>query len=262
MRIIVNADDFGWDGDTVRATIDAFEAGALTSATIMPGMPASESAIEYALTRPQFSFGVHLTFVRYDAERALSPASDIPHLVDRRGRLRAPNVIRFLALTGRIRIEEVERETDRQIRVLRDAGVPVSHVDSHAHVHKLAPFRRAMSRVLARLRIHRIRTVQNVFTRPSYFRPTYWLGSYWARDLRNGFFTTDHFFMPNSEAEWIDPVLGMNLDGTLEVGLHPGYEECWRDRERLAGLRLVAEARARGHRLVTWNDLADRKPGA
>ena len=41
MRIIINADDFGMDEDTVRATIECLEAGALTGATIMPNMPAT-----------------------------------------------------------------------------------------------------------------------------------------------------------------------------------------------------------------------------
>ena len=46
LQLIVNADDFGQSDDTVDATIECFEAGALTSATLMPGMPASERALD------------------------------------------------------------------------------------------------------------------------------------------------------------------------------------------------------------------------
>ena len=45
----------------MRATIECFEAGALTSATIMPGMPSTDEALAFARTRPDLSFGVHLT---------------------------------------------------------------------------------------------------------------------------------------------------------------------------------------------------------
>ena len=77
MLVVVNADDFGSSSDTVRATIECFEAGALTSATIMPGMPATDEALAYARSRPDLSFGVHLTLTGDGEER---PA------VDRRAR--------------------------------------------------------------------------------------------------------------------------------------------------------------------------------
>ena len=41
MRLVLNADDFGYSDDTVEATIECFACGALTSATIMPAMPAA-----------------------------------------------------------------------------------------------------------------------------------------------------------------------------------------------------------------------------
>jgi predicted glycoside hydrolase/deacetylase ChbG (UPF0249 family) len=61
LQLIVNADDFGQSDETVEATIECFESGALTSASVMPGMPATERAVEFARTRPELGFGVHLT---------------------------------------------------------------------------------------------------------------------------------------------------------------------------------------------------------
>ena len=48
VRIVVNADDFGASAETVAATIQCFEHGALTSATIMPTMPAADEALAFA----------------------------------------------------------------------------------------------------------------------------------------------------------------------------------------------------------------------
>ena len=45
---------------------------------------------------------------------------------------------------------------------------------------------------------------------------------------------------------------------TLEVGLHPGYEEEWRDRERRSLAPFVEEVRRQGHELVSWNAIAGR----
>lgn len=48
MRVILHADDFGYDKDTLEATIDCFERGALSSASIMVNCEASEKAFSYA----------------------------------------------------------------------------------------------------------------------------------------------------------------------------------------------------------------------
>src|SRR5436190_2722497 len=104
MRIITNADDFGQDDDTVAATIECFERGALTSATIMPKMPATQRAIEYARSHAQFSFGVHLTFVRENERTPESPicaGGEIPALVDPDGRFPDSDKVRWQALFGR-----------------------------------------------------------------------------------------------------------------------------------------------------------------
>ena len=62
--LIVNADDFGWDVDTVASTINLFEARAISSATIMVGRLATESAIEYAVrSQNRFSIGLHFNIV-------------------------------------------------------------------------------------------------------------------------------------------------------------------------------------------------------
>src|SRR3954452_2358023 len=145
MRIITNADDFGQNADTVVATIDCFQRGALTSASIMPRMPATAQAIDFARANPQFSFGVHLTFVREtDAtpEAPLSPPVDVPDLVDPAdGRFAASDTIRWRALLNRVSVEQIAREVTAQLAFVRDQGITLSHVDSHGHLHKFKPFR-------------------------------------------------------------------------------------------------------------------------
>src|SRR5262245_66423492 len=101
MRIVLHADDFGASADTVRATIECFEAGALTSASIMPAMPATAEAVEFATTHPGLDVGVHLTFVGEGDERPLSQPDEIPGLVDESGRFLATRTIRLRSLARR-----------------------------------------------------------------------------------------------------------------------------------------------------------------
>ncbi|HJQ74852.1 MAG TPA: ChbG/HpnK family deacetylase, partial [Gaiellaceae bacterium] len=77
LQLILNADDFGLSEDTVAATIECVEAGGLTSATIMPGMPATEDAIAFALRHPELGFGVHLTVTGEHGLRPLAGAETV-----------------------------------------------------------------------------------------------------------------------------------------------------------------------------------------
>ena len=112
MRIVLTADDFGLDADTVRATIACFEAGQLTSASLMPGMPAFDEAVAFATAHPEFSYGVHLTFVGGGDERSSAPPAEIPALVDEHGRFPATAPGRVKALLHRLPQDQIEREVE------------------------------------------------------------------------------------------------------------------------------------------------------
>jgi len=258
MRIILHADDFGTSADTVQATIECFEQGVLTSASIMPGMPATVEATEFARAHPELDFGVHLTFVGDESERPLSRPEEIPALVGAGGRFRATRRLRVRSLAHRLPVEQIEHEALRQIEAVRDAGVEISHVDSHRHMHKLPSFRQALERVLPRLGIRRVRAVQNVFLKRPLGSPTYWLGRGWQRRLSRSFVTTEHFYMPTGlDTAWERPLLALagRLGGTtMEVGVHPGFDG-WRDGERSSLVAFAALARDDGHELITWKDV-------
>ncbi len=259
MRIVLHADDFGASPDTVRATIECFEQGALTSASIMPAMPATGEAVAFARAHPELDMGVHLTFVGDGDERPLSQPDEIPGLVDDRGRFLPTRSMRLRALAGRLPVDQIERELVAQVDAVREQGVEISHVDSHRHLHKLPSFREALVRALPPLGIRRVRAVQDVFLRKPLRSPTYWLGPRWQRGLTKAFSTTDHMYMPTSAGDegWEQALAAIvrGLDGeTLEVGVHPGYGD-WRDGERVSVLAFAAIARADGHEFVSWREL-------
>jgi predicted glycoside hydrolase/deacetylase ChbG (UPF0249 family) len=252
--IVVNADDFGAAPDVTDEIIECFEEGLITSTSIMVGMPDSDRALAYAQDHPQYSYGVHLRLVGEGDERPCSEASLVPALVDSGGRLRSADVGRARALLGRTPDDQIEREVLAQIRIVQERGIDVSHVDSHRHVHKLAPFRRALAQTLPRVGVDRVRNVQNLFLRRPFEHPTYWLGSYWRRAIVDCFRTTDYFYMPTTahDARWEELGGHLSRDGSLEVAVHPGRNDDWR-RDELRGLRPFVDAvRENGHTLVSW----------
>ena len=257
MRIITSADDFGYCEDTVRATIECLEAGTLTGASIMANMPGTALAVAYARANPERSFGVHLTFAAGHSEAPVLPPQEIPGLVAPGGTFLPPNRVRLLALSNRLPVEQIAAEAAAQIGCLLDQGVRVSHVDSHFHMHKLPPFQKALRDVLPRFGITRVRNVQNVYTIRPLKSPTYWLGALWRRSLVRSFTTTPHFFMDadGQDDRWPEQVLERVRDGVLEVGVHPGYAEDWRNQERLRLGRFTEAAARAGHTLIPWTAL-------
>jgi hypothetical protein len=259
VRIILNADDFGHCDDTVEATIECFERGALTSATIMATMPAAARAIEFARKHPQFSFGVHLTFSRDGDERPLRSRSEIPDLLDDKGRFLSSGEVRRRALLRRLPVDQIEREIEAQLSFVQDQGVRLSHVDSHGHLHKFAPFRKALQRVLPRFGLDRVRNVQDIYFCRQFYSPTYWLGPLWRRSLMRRFRTTDHLHMPYHLSvrgqDWWTELLPKLRGGTVEIGVHPGRQEDWRNQERLGVLQFASLARQARHELIGWDGI-------
>jgi predicted glycoside hydrolase/deacetylase ChbG (UPF0249 family) len=178
--------------------------------------------------------------------------------VDESGRFLATRTIRLRALAHRLPVEQIAREMTTQISAVRDQGVEISHVDSHRHVHKLPSFREALARVLPAFGIDRVRAVQDVYLRKPRKSPTYWLGGRWQKALAREFRTTKHMYMPTSAGDvaWEQPLaeIARGLEGTLEVGVHPGYGD-WRDGERTSVLAFAELARRDGHELVSWTEL-------
>ena len=263
-EIIINADDFGYDQDSTLATMECFVAGALTSATIMPKMPATDLAIKFARQNPQHSYGVHLTFVRDTVESPVADPRLIPALVREDGFFRSSNQLRLMALVGAVPVNQISIEIAAQIEKIIESGISISHVDSHGHLHKFKPFVQALVETLPRYNLSRVRNVQNQYTHRPLKSPTYWLGPYWRRRIINNFVTTPHFFISTNsqDPQWVVKILDRQLEGALEVGVHPGsplHPETWRNYERQACLAFAAEARKREIPLINWNDICVRQ---
>lgn len=158
-RLILNADDFGLTPGVNRAIAELHQAGVLTSATLMASGAAFDDAIAVAHANPGLGVGCHIVLTDGDP---VSPPESIPSLLgpDRRSlRPKLPDFVRDLVL-GRIREEDVEREATAQIRKLQQAGIDVTHIDSHKHTHMFPQVTRTLLRVA---QAGGIRAIRNPF---------------------------------------------------------------------------------------------------
>ena len=134
-KIIVNADDFGRHELINRAVERAFNAGCLKSATLMAGGIAFDDAVK--LTKKISSLGVGIHFTLANGNPVLPP-KEIPSLVTEEGIFHG-DYIKFLKryLSGKISLSEVRSELAAQLEKILNAGLTLTHFDSHQHLHHI-----------------------------------------------------------------------------------------------------------------------------
>lgn len=142
-QLVVNADDFGFTRDVNRGIIEAHQQGILTATTLMANGDAFEDAVRLAWENAALDVGAHLVLV---GGRALAGASkSLPTSVSR--------LLAAIAL-GRLRIYD---ELAAQVRRILDAGIELSHLDTHKHTHLAPPVLDAVTRIAEEFGIRWVR---------------------------------------------------------------------------------------------------------
>ena len=228
-KLIINADDFGFDDETVDWTIKGFEARKITSATVMAGMPATERAVEYAKAHHQFSFGAHLYLVD---EKPMSDPTKIPSMIDpRTGKLWATRQFIIRNFLGLVKVADIKAEMKSQIEALKAMGLRISHVDGHGHNHRLPQSIRALQELQSEGVIgEKIRRCQNLyFGKPGLLGRL--INGPMQKRLNQSFKMTDYFLMTaghTQDEKWFSKAVANLPHGVTEIGIHPGKSELWR----------------------------------
>ena len=134
-NLIVNADDFGRHELINRAVEKALTEGCLRSATIMAGGIAFDDAVSVAKKNPALGVGLHFTLAN---GFPVLPPSEIPTLVTEDG-IFFENYVVFLKkyLQGKISGDEIKSELAAQLEKVQNAGINLTHFDSHQHLHHI-----------------------------------------------------------------------------------------------------------------------------
>ncbi|MGE9898927.1 ChbG/HpnK family deacetylase [Mitsuokella multacida] len=233
--IIINADDFGRHAEINRAVEEGLVHGCLRSATVMPGGAAFAGAIDIARRHEALGLGVHFTLV--DGHPILPP-EEIPSLVGSEGDF-LPDHTALLKryLKGGINLEEVRRELAAQLQKVEATGIPISHVDSHQHMHTLPGIIDIVLDLAARAGIRAVRTPLTPLFAGAFGGLGQLVGRLGLSTLarlaackahRRGLLTPDNFAgivagEAVSEGELLHLIAHLP-QGTTEVMMHPGMK--------------------------------------
>lgn len=136
--LIINNDDSGMCHAANTATIQGMEEGLISSATIMTPCSWSNEIIGYAKENPDKGFGVHLTLTAEWKDYrwgTVAPRNEVPGLYDEQGYMWKSVAEVYKASNT----NEALTEGREQIRKALEAGVPVTHIDSHMGTYQYAP---------------------------------------------------------------------------------------------------------------------------
>ena len=233
--IIINADDFGRHAEINRAVEEGLVHGCLRSATVMPGGAAFAGAIDIARRHEELGLGVHFTLV--DGHPILPP-EEIPSLVGSEGNF-LPDHTALLKryLKGGVNLEEVRRELAAQLQKIEATGIPISHVDSHQHMHTLPGIIDIVLDLAARAGIRAVRTPRTPLFAGAFGGLGQLVGRLGLSTLarlaackahRRGLLTPDNFAgivagEAVSEGELLHLIAHLP-QGTTEVMMHPGMK--------------------------------------
>jgi predicted glycoside hydrolase/deacetylase ChbG (UPF0249 family) len=126
--LIIHADDLGMAHSVNKAAFDAFEAGAISSASVMVPCPCFTEVVDYAKKHKGIDLGVHLTITSEWSNskwKSISGKEHVPGLVDSFGFF-WPHTDNFRAPPN-----ELEMELRAQISQAYQAGMTPTHIDAH-----------------------------------------------------------------------------------------------------------------------------------
>jgi chitin disaccharide deacetylase len=197
-RLIVNADDLGYDPAVNEGIVLAMRSGVVTSSTLMVNLPHSAHGAELARGLP---IGLHLNL-----SRGAPLSGRFPRSLLRDGAFEEGLVS---SLPPGVVADEAAAQLARAEQLL---GARPTHVDVHRHLHRVEGVRDGLSRLAAARGL-----------------PVRALDERMREALRrNGVRTTDHFVgEAGGEAYWTEQrfaeTVGDLDEGLTELMCHPGY---------------------------------------
>ena len=201
IRLVVNADDFGYFDQVSRGIIDAAEQGRVTATGVMANGPALDQWLDRLKALRSFSVGVHLNAtlgrpLTVEMTHALA-ASD--------GAFPLKGALAASILLGRLSAATVINEWRAQIQRCVQAGLQLEFLNSHEHVHMLPALYPGVLSLAREFNIPHVRAPQ-----PEW-------GPVWnlAACIRNGVFVTVKMLVPRPPRP--EPVLiGVSQSGQLD----------------------------------------------
>jgi predicted glycoside hydrolase/deacetylase ChbG (UPF0249 family) len=156
IRLVVNADAFGFHPEVSRGIVKAHREGIVTSTSVLGTVGDPEGVRDELRAVPSLGVGLSVVLVN---GRPTAPRNEVASLLDESGAFWATPA-HFVArwARGHIVPGHLEREIEHQLTRLRDTGLAIDHLDTHLHLGFLPVVAEALRAVARRHGIGTIRS--------------------------------------------------------------------------------------------------------
>ena len=218
-QVIINADDFGIN-EVVTSEIERMiTLRAITSTTIMANGQCLDEVKRIALLHPEISYGIHLCLSEFKSITK-SHVLELYGLIDENGYFIHKQIFKIKKCDDILK-NAIKSELNAQIDVIEALDIPISHADSHHHVHTIYPLKEVFSEVLNKREINKIRLGCDFRNLRSKMHICQWIHRNKLNNFyRNAFCTTDVFY---SFAEFLNAGCPINEGEAIELMCHPGH---------------------------------------
>lgn len=156
-KIIINADDLGFSPGVNQAILKAHNQGFLTHASLMANTDYFDDAVSEILAKcKELKVGVH---VNLTCAKPLFKENKIAT----EGFLKNDFVkLLFKRKTKKV-LHSLEKEIEMQILKIKNAGIEISHIDGHEHVHIIPSINKIVRKLAKKYNIDRVREINESF---------------------------------------------------------------------------------------------------
>ena len=161
-KFVLNADDFGMSSAFNTAVLEGYQKGILKSTSLVANGDAFDEAVNKILPQtPDLGVGVHLNVIE-----GRSLTSDLREITDANGNFNlsyGQMIMKSYGLKKKEYLNQLETEFRAQIEKIKNAGINISHIDSHVHTHAIPPMFELVCKLAKEYGIEQIRTQHEHF---------------------------------------------------------------------------------------------------
>jgi len=159
-NLIINADDFGMSSDVNQAIMTAMDMNLCMDTTLLVNFEHSEEAAKLAISSDRKNnIGIHLNLT--EGYPLTSNIKNEIRFCNNEGVFHNKKVKRIMYLSKSEK-KAVYEEITSQIQLCRKMGIPISHADSHNHIHEEPGFLLFLLDILKKENIPFLRLTNNI----------------------------------------------------------------------------------------------------
>ena len=249
-NLIINADDFGMSKDVNFAILAAMDLDLCMDTTLLVNFEEAEHAAKLAIsTNKKSNIGIHLNLTEgYPLTQKIRNES---RFCNNEGMFNNKKKKRIYSLSTSEKIAVYE-EITCQIQTCRKMGIPISHADSHNHIHEEPAFLMLLLDILKKERIPFIRLTNNIGN-TSLINSIY-RNAYNTILKSNNLAGTDYF---GSITNLSHPSRNLRDNSFVELMIHPGkiVDDQIYDVYSKENLSMLLPAIIEGNRLMSYHQL-------